>query len=445
MVRLRLSLLDEFLFLLFAAPTFVACFKRRPCTRKVQADFQFSDCFLPKQNAELLLSEASFLLSHDAGTGYIKANSLSTAGLSWWYAKNQVGTAYDQLQNGARALDLRLKLLLNGTIVLHHGEVQLPVSYATLLQDALKWCQENPSELVLLIPSHFSYETSRNASNDSSSTSMSDALNNLYQTLGIPYVHCSEVYGLTVGETQALAQLADSGGLLLALDGQDYYGTPCAKQNYVEELLVTCWDNTTSCKTSSDPWKALQSYILQSVNNEPTDDNSLLGPPASLEQTPLYEIQALWQVDTHAVTAGLAHGSSLLEDNRASQINARLVHLIHQGTVFSQPLSLLAVDQVALHGNALLSVLRTACDQQTDLSVLDDDDSLGGGDLCGPQLAPPPLNYPHVTRLQWILALTTAYVLLVWVVGTRYRKILRTWWSRLAMAREYSADSPISS
>lgn len=102
---------------------------------------------------------------------------------------------------------------------------------------------------------------------------------------------------------------------------------------------------------------------MASANNPTTDDYwSTLGPPSDTYNYPFNEIQALWQVDSHAAGMGISHGSTLLEDNRRSRINARVARWIYDGE-FTGNINLLAVDNVHLHGNALLSVLRTRCGQ----------------------------------------------------------------------------------
>ena len=128
----------------------VSCYKRKPCVQRRQ--FQFPDCYIPDLDPSQLLSSASFLFSHDAGTGYMKPGVPSTFISS--YAKTQIGTAYDQLNDGARALDLRPKLLNNGTVVLQHGFVTIPVTLNDLVSDAMRWCAENSDELVLLLHSN---------------------------------------------------------------------------------------------------------------------------------------------------------------------------------------------------------------------------------------------------------------------------------------------------
>jgi hypothetical protein len=96
----------------------------------------------------------------------------------------------------------------------------------------------------------------------------------------------------------------------------------------------------------------------------------MLGPPADLEKYPFNEIQAMWQVDGHAAIAGIQHFSSLLEDNKRSNVNREMANLIyHEADTFLSPLSLFTVDNVALDGLALLSIVRTQCGQSSSMEV----------------------------------------------------------------------------
>ena len=391
-------------------------YHRTPCSQQASLDFSFPDCYVPDQNENLLLSEASFLFAHDAATGYIKLG-VSKAGLSSFYSKTQLGTLYDQLNNGARALDLRPWLYNNGTVAFHHGAIRISTTFESALEHVTQWVTENPTELVLLLTSHFGYENSNQYNDDA--YAMVNALKSIYAAFGITYLSCVDIEGWTVGEAMEVAAVANGQGYVLALDGNDFHGSFCGKQNWIESEVVTCWgsNNHTSCKKSNEQWDKLQAYALASANNEASDDNDHLGPPASTDIYPFNEIQALWQVDALAVAMGLAHFSSILEDNKASNVNAKMVDLIYDEQF--KAISLFAVDNVAVHGNALLSVLRNTCGQ-SDL------------DICGHQIPKPPMKRWRITKLNAAAALVTVYALaLLWVFFLRRPKLTATLWARL--------------
>lgn len=382
-------------------------YHRKPCTRSVRYQFQLPDCYVPPMDTSLLFSQASFVMSHDSCTGYLKTvNVLST------YAKNQMGTVYHQLNNGARALDLRPLLLANGTISFAHGSVHIPVSLDTVVEDAVRWCNQNYNELVLMLPSNLIYESSDDSGTDAYVTAMQA----VFDAHGVVYLSCADVYGLTIAEIMELSQL-QQGGYLLALDSQDSSGSFCGKSNWVNEKTVTCYSypengsrvstDVQCTKRKDEPLASLREYALESANNEATDDRYTLGPPADQESYPLNEIQALWQVDTQAVTKGLSHLSTLLEDNRRSRLNSQVVDWVYNGD-FDQ-ISLLAVDNIALYGNALLSVTRNTCGQST-------------ADVCGKEIDPPRLTY---VPLSWYVN-GVSLGIFVAVVGIAGRKL----WSR---------------
>lgn len=238
-----------------------------------------------------------------------------------------------------------------------------------------------------------------------------------------------------------LAALSNSGGYLIAMDQQDAYASSCAKSNWVEDLLVTCYSNSTTdnngnsvssipCTNShSTKHQALKEYAMASANNEPTDANQQLGPPASTYTYPFNEIQALWQVDAASAALGIAHVSTLIDDNTKSKVNAQIVDWIY-GEDFDA-VSLMAVDHVQLNGNALYSVLRNQCGQ-SELSFLDDEDAEDGDDanknnenenvsssdgaLCGVMISKPKLLSKPMSTLSFFMTLTVFAAFAFWVL-----------------------------
>ena len=120
------------------------------------------------------------MFSHDAATGYLRAGQPNPWGQAiTLYAKNQVGDAYQQLDDGARALDLRPMLLANGTMIYHHGGVNIPVSKERLTDDVVRWCADNPTELVLLLHSELGYEDASSVYDDNGALLAIEAMQNV--------------------------------------------------------------------------------------------------------------------------------------------------------------------------------------------------------------------------------------------------------------------------
>lgn len=200
------------------------------------------------------------------------------------YGKTQVGSVYEQLNDGARALDLRPRIYNNGTIGFHHGSlINIPLSTITLgglLEDAKQWCNDNPKELVILFHHELTHEAGYNAlssevyteiddfytADDDGSVTYDDAyddeeeesksqsqdqgddynddqqksgysyfysgiakLKQVYRQHYVPYYPCDVLSGITVGEAMELADLSKLGGkgYLLAVDRHDMYGEHC--------------------------------------------------------------------------------------------------------------------------------------------------------------------------------------------------------------------------
>uniref|UniRef100_A0A7S0TDG6 Phosphatidylinositol-specific phospholipase C X domain-containing protein n=1 Tax=Pseudo-nitzschia delicatissima TaxID=44447 RepID=A0A7S0TDG6_9STRA len=498
-----------------------SAFRHNSCSSDVARQFQFNDCYLPDLADDLLLSEAGFVMSHDSATGYLKKSSrLLSNGATNLYAKNQIGDAYQQLDDGARALDVRPKLLTNGTVVLHHGALPIAVTLEKLVSDARSWAVDNPDELVLILHSNFAYASADTSSSNNydaddvtddynqydddlynddlysddaiddnnadddysiepSAETTVEALSEVYDKLGVKYVECSDLYELTVGEAKELAQLypvyissdddnandnndndgdnADGfddegtqteaptgsptaaatlpgGGYLLAMDRHDYYASSCAKENWVEDSLVTCYsteDDILPCTDrKSVQHRKIKEYALASANNEPSDSNYVLGPPGSTYDYPFNEIQALWQVDGVSAALGMRHVSSIIDDNTKSHLNARVVDWVYNEEF--KAISLLAVDQVRLNGNALTSVLRNRCGQSELSYDLYDWDNADRNDFdqseaeipCGTAVRKP--NVRHGKPLSTLSFFATVLVCMVfglWIaVGTAHYK-----------------------
>ena len=153
---------------------------------------------------------------------------------------------------------------------------------------------------------------------------------------------------------------------------------------------------------------ALQEYVTASTNNDATDNWGELGPPADASYYPFNQIQGFWQVDATSVQIGIMHASNLLDDNSRSQVNEEMVKMAYNGDF--NAISIFALDNVALNGLAMFSVLRNACGQ----SVRKDD----GSDLaCGKDLVMPNMQISHKLPLVWNIVLGLVYGALVVMVS----------------------------
>lgn len=101
------------------------------------------------------------------------------------------------------------------------------------------------------------------------------------------------------------------------------------------------------------------------------------------------------------------HGSTLLDDNRLSKVNQEMVRMAYNEEF--NYVSLFSIDNVALNGLALFSVLRNACGQST----IDTDEEVPP---CGKDLSMPRMRLSRTLPILWHVALCLVYGIMLTVV-----------------------------
>jgi hypothetical protein len=160
----------------------------------------------------------------------------------------------------------------------------------------------------------------------------------------------------------------------------------------------------------------LKAYVTASTNNEATNGFYILGPPADTSYYPFNQIQGFWQVDTTSVQIGITRAASnLLDDNRRSEVNKQMVIMAYNGEF--NAISIFALDNVALNGNALFSVLRNECGQS--VNDMEESSSISQTALlpCGLELDIPNMNSYHILPFVWRIMLFIVYGALLLVVS----------------------------
>ena len=79
------------------------------------------------------------------------------------------------------------------------------------------------------------------------------------------------------------------------------------------------------------------------------------GPPADGQP---YTVQCLWEETTNSVVVGELHGSTLLDDESRSGLNALVTARIRSGQIDTSRLNLVEVNNVCDGGLELLAALR---------------------------------------------------------------------------------------
>lgn len=178
------------------------------------------------------------------------------------------------------------------------------------------------------------------------------------------------------------------------------------------QSYIQCTDRKNSGVAKLNDLKA---YVTASANNDPSDDANELGPPEDESYYPFNQIQGLWQIDATSVQIGLLHASTLLEDNRISKVNEEMVIMAYQEQFSS--INIFTMDNVALNGNAMFSVLRNQCGQ----SVLTDIE----GPSCGTDLMMPTMETSRTLPIFWNIVLSVVYGALVVMVAVMLYQAFR--------------------
>ena len=197
----------------------------------------------------------------------------------------------------------------------------------------------------------------------------------------------------------------------------------CGKANWAKDQLVTCHSRAQQQSPSSylhctdikgsgtSKFNALKAYVTASTNNEATNGFYILGPPADSSYFPFNQIQGFWQVDTTSVQIGITRAASnLLDDNRRSEVNKQMVTLAYNGDF--NAISVFALDNVALNGNAMFSVLRNACGQSV-AETVDAQTSMP----CGQDLELPDMNASIRLPFVWRIVLFVVYGSLILIIS----------------------------
>lgn len=280
------------------------------------------------------LQQWSAVMSHDAVTGEMDQDRDGIIhGVEDAYTITQSASLVKQLECGARALDYRPFLLNDGTVVAHHGSHVVKKPMTESLTEITGFLQPL-SELVLLYVSHFDGETSgcKSTKEEENCQETKEAVVKLLQSRNIPFVqNCGDLVGLTV-------QAAYNKGKLFAV-------LDCMEEQY--DPSITCYGLDYTCygRNQDKAWSKFEAYM---------DKSSAAVNPAT---NPLLRMQqAHWQSSTESVPLGLAHGSSVLEDEQKAGVNSWLAEQIK--TKRFRGLNLVELDNVCDNGTAVFAALQ---------------------------------------------------------------------------------------
>jgi len=239
--------------------------------------------------------------------------------------------------------DWRPKLLGNGTLVMHHGNVQVTYPMEAAIKELVAWLGANGTgveDLAVL-----GVTDCEGGEGDA----CTQAVAKLLSSLNVTFIQdCAKMKGLTASDAFKLAALP-SGGSLLAMNScwEENYdpSVVCSgfDKNQTHHHVYTCYNNSL---TKAFPLERMWTYL---------DKVSAAGPPVDGK---MYTHQAIWQESTDSVIIGELHNSSLLLDETWSRLNYLVADRIQSGALDSKHINMVEVNNICDGGLNLLSVLR---------------------------------------------------------------------------------------
>ncbi|KAF4691517.1 hypothetical protein FOZ60_015378 [Perkinsus olseni] len=282
---------------------------------------------------DIPLNYYPILMTHDAAMGYLENSSEIIHRCS----KNQVGNLYQQLSCGARAFDLR-PACVGEDVVVHHGLQVVHVPLKSVLEDAMRWAQENPDEIIFVRLGLYGPDTAE------CKARVPPILSELklMESLGSPGVPCSRLDGMTVGGAKELSR-TPVGGHVFVYErdcGEDHGGSHCHSTDSSGAWSVHCY----TAFDSSRPSEKVEDFLnsIQAV--------SQLTPNGSKFLTN----EAHWQYNLDQFEGVRLASSSLLMDEYFSRLNHFLVERIDG----LSNINMLQVENVCDHGLELNAKLK---------------------------------------------------------------------------------------
>jgi hypothetical protein len=258
---------------------------------------------------------------------------------------DQQGGLADQLNCGARSLDLRIGSQ-HGKIVLHHDKFIATMNFEEEINAIIGWANSHPTELVMLNLNHCMDFDPYDATDtppviDCSAPFFTDKVS----ALGIPIVpnlggsDCPTGMQMTLGDAKAAAKLPGGGMILAVFDDSHGNIGNCFVQNYDDTLG---WKGTCPyLGTANDDyvdWTKLWGY-LKGVMGNPGGDMGQIQ-------------QALWQEGTSGI-----HISAGLLTNRNSHINQAVYKQLQKGFLPKEQVRILRMNNVCEWGPEISSFL----------------------------------------------------------------------------------------
>jgi hypothetical protein len=281
-----------------------------------------------KVNDSTRLISYPMIMSHDSASGEIVPERDHV--LADWTRTQDVGLV-PQLDCGARSFDYRPIFGHDNIIYAHHGGVTIHVPMATSVKDIMSWANKHPEDLIVLYLSHWEGDNCK------------EEVAKLLDSMKINTIEdCNVLKTITYGEAKKQSALKLGGSLMAVYDcTEEYFDQKinCYSKDF------TCYDSWPE-NTKSVPFTNLANYMKKTTATDPT-----------VLQPIFWMAQAHWQSTASSITFGTLHNSSVVQDERRSQVNLYIEQSILN---HSYPfLNFLELDELCDRGTEIYQAIKT--------------------------------------------------------------------------------------
>jgi hypothetical protein len=301
---------------------------------------------------DIPLNQYPFIMSHDAGSGYLGTFSAVEELVVHWTATQSVGLG-EQLVCGARAFDARPAVDKDGDLVWHHGDIIVNHSFSSSIQEVISWCEVNPSELVVMVV----WDCIGDGCDSAVSAALTDAGIN-------PVIDCTDFKAMSLGSAKARGELENGGHFLVIHAPALPNGEPsCSYSNYLPSNACSGTLELSEGRHVASNENVFRCYDGEANQAIPIDfmfsylDNTSAAFPSSAANTTgqLWQMQGIWQETVASVILGTQVRSSLLEDEARSSINTKIAVAVSEGRW--DYINFLEVNNVCDGGQGLLEAI----------------------------------------------------------------------------------------
>ena len=295
-----------------------------------------------KDPRSTIISQWPMIAAHDAATSYLKPGLIN----QWAKTQNSGGISA-MLDCGARFFDWRPKLKSDGSLIMHHGPINVDYQMSKVLDELILWSlnrTDSPEKNFVVL----------GITDCDGGSACTKATRNELERHNITFLSdCTMLSNLTVASAMSLSP----SGPILAIGS-------CWNENYdpnvtctgflktqvgsinpnalnPNRLEYTCYNDSS---TKSFPFNRMLNYINMTLSSGSTKNT-------------MFAVQVLWQETPASIIVSGLHKSNIILDETRSELNHIIATKIMNGEINISRINLLEINNVCDGGQALMQAI----------------------------------------------------------------------------------------